>query len=320
MRTKNETKIDLELVTFSFGNEYRNNSEYAVFLAEDVLSNHVQLSLRIAYSEKAIRDLTEAGKLTNPVESDDEITDWATKLGKHGIRPAIEEGVLTPEQVHSVMRHPLGLQVASDRLRAMDDDFIDLSPIQPPKGTVFDDSPTAISVLATSPEDKDKAKLRSKLEVLLKSLVEYLGWPEEAVSDAELLDHLCAIQRENEVGKRYRDRVGPTLVAWAEMKGDVLRYPTAKAKLFASNEKHWRQVILNASVRIAIDNEKETKFPKFLEQFRNIQHDSLDSVSERLTAIGEDLGLGDDPEFRLYRLNLWDRICVASERFEALVA
>ena len=161
----------------------------------------------------------------------------------------------------------------------------------------------------------------ASLLTFLSHWLKYLDWPEEAVSDAELLNRLCAVRRENEVGKRYRDKVGPTLVAWAEMKGDVVRYPTAKAELFASDEKHWRQVILNASVRIAIDSEKDTKFPKFLEQFRNIQHDSLESVSERLTAIGEDLGLGDDPEFaRLYRLNLWDKICIASERFEALVA
>lgn len=313
--------INLDTITFNFMQIYRSDADYACLEATSVLLDlDDQLSLRIAYSDKAMRDLTEAGKLTAPIEPDHEITDWANKLGAYGVRPAIEENILTPEQVHSVMRHPLGLQVASERLRAFADDLRDPPPIEPPKAEGHEDSPTGVSVLAASPDDADKAALRSKLADLLESLTSYIDWPVEAASDRGLLEHLCSIQREDSKGKRYRDKIGPALVEWAHRKGDSVSYPTAKAKLFETDEKHWRQVIMDASVRIAITEETESKYPKFVKRLRQTKLDSLDRVSGELKAIEEELGLGDNSEFRLHRLELWERIIVASERFEALVA
>lgn len=307
MQTENNVEIDLELATFSFLNEYLKNPEYAVFVAEDLLSNQVQLAFRISYS-KAILDLIESEKFTEPIESDYEIKGLATMLGEQGIREAIERRYLTPEQVHCVLRHPIGLQVASDLLRAKGDVFKDSAPVDPSEGTFFGGSPTELSVLAASQNYSDRAELRRMLKALLESLVEYLCWPKEAASDG-LLDHLCAVSRENEVGMRYRDRVGPALNEWAKMQS----YGTEVAKNFSEDQ--WRRVFNRASLRIVIEEKSE---PENSPYFAKLLRSDIDSCDD-LYRLAEGLVVYDKENLRDFVGNLWDDICRRKdERFGLL--
>lgn len=107
--------IDVAAVFSSFLIEYEKDPNYALELAARILLSECQLQMRIDVVSTALVEDPEACDVQGV--SDDDIREWALKIGEMGIWNAIDDGGITPARFNAVLCHPLGLRVAGEELQ-----------------------------------------------------------------------------------------------------------------------------------------------------------------------------------------------------------
>ena len=151
--SEKELRDEMAAAIFHFLESYEEDPDRAIDLADAVLLLENVAEARAELLERAIENLKSAGMSRTKHHSIAEIRDWAMTLGRLGVTRAIEDGKLTPAQIHDVLVNPEGIRIASKSFLDIDGTFVD---------SELDDSTTSLKVEpASSSQESQRYELVS---------------------------------------------------------------------------------------------------------------------------------------------------------------